>query len=363
MTGPYEIDEAGIRVPEPALAAFIAAAFAAVGVGDDAAEVAARALITADLRGVESHGIARLPGYLKRIDEGKIDPHARLTVDRETPSTLAMSANNGIGLVMAPEAMARCIARAEATGICLATVRRSNHFGIAGTYAAMAAERGLGGMAMTNASRLVVPTFARDPMLGTNPLAFAVPTGSGQPLVLDMSTSTVAWGKIEIARRAGLPIPSGWAVDTTGQPTTDPFQVAGLTPLGGERITSGHKGFGLSVMVDVLCGPLSGNAWSHQIAPSFADGPFPGIGHLFLAWRIDAFRDPEEFTAEIDGMLAELRAAPVREGLSGSRVVVPGDPEADAERANRELGIPVRHEVLSELRAAAGQHGVPFTLG
>jgi LDH2 family malate/lactate/ureidoglycolate dehydrogenase len=362
MTEQHQTDLIGSRYPEAVLSAFIASAFESVGVSPESAAMAAQALVTADLRGVESHGVARLPGYLKRIRDGKIDPHARLSVDRETPSTLAMSANNGIGLVVAPEAMERCITKAEQTGICLATVRRSNHFGIAGTYAAMAAQRGLGGMAMTNASRLVVPTFARDPMLGTNPLAFAVPTGSGQPLVLDMSTSTVAWGKIEIARRAGLPIPAGWAVDETGQPTTDPFRVGGLTPLGGERVTSGHKGFGLSVMVDVLCGPLSGNPWSYEIAPSFSDGPFPGIGHMFMAWRIDAFRDPDEFTADIDRMLAELRTAPVRDGLMGDRVLVPGDPEAESERVNRELGILVRPEVLAELRIAADLHGIPFTL-
>lgn len=362
MTKQHLADQRGIRVPEAEILAFVAEAFETVGVSTGSASAAARALITADLRGVESHGVARLPGYLGRIRDGKIDPHGRLTVERETPSTLAMSGNNGIGLVVAPEAMERCIAKAEEVGVCLATVRQSNHFGIAGTYAAMAAQRGLGGMAMTNASRLVVPTFARDPMLGTNPLAFAVPTGSGQPLVLDMSTSTVAWGKIEIARRAGLPIPEGWAVDKTGQPTTDPFEVGGLTPLGGDRATSGHKGFGLSVMVDVLCGPLSGNAWSNEIAPSFSNGPFPGIGHMFFAWRIDAFRDAEEFTAEVDQMLADLRSAPVREGMTGDRVLVPGDPEAEAERVNRKQGILIRHEVLRELRIAADLHGVPFTL-
>jgi len=352
----------GLRFTESDLTTFIETAFGAAGLTPGEAAAAARPLVIADLRGVESHGVARLPGFLRRLDEGLIDPHARLTVDRESASTLALCANNGLGLIVAVDAMERCIAKAESIGICITTVRQSNHFGIAGTYAAMAAERGMGGMAMTNASRLVVPTFARSPMLGTNPLAFAVPTGSGRPLVLDMSTSTVAWGKIEIARRAGLPIPEGWAVDADGRPTTVAADVKGLAPLGGKRVSSGHKGYGLAVMVDVLCGPLSGNAWSFAIAPSFSTGMSPGIGHFFMAWRIDAFRDLSEFTAEIDSMLDDLRSAPVGEGQPSDRVLVPGDPEADAEAENRRLGIPIRDEVIAELRAVVEPLGIAFAL-
>ncbi len=353
----------GTRISDTDLAVFIRTAFEAAGLTPAEAEAAATPLVIADLRGVESHGVARLPGFLRRLSQGLIDPHARLTVDRETPSTLALCANNGLGLIVAVDAMERCIAKADTTGICLTTVRQSNHFGIAGTYAAMAAEKNMGGMAMTNASRLVVPTFARSPMLGTNPLAFAVPTGSGRPLVLDMSTSTVAWGKIEIARRAGLPIPEGWAFDEEGRPTTVADDVKGLAPLGGTRISSGHKGYGLSVMVDVLCGPLSGNPWSFEIAPSFSTGMSPGIGHFFMAWRIDAFRDLAEFTADIDSMLDDLRSAPVGESQPSDRVLVPGDPEAEAEAENRRLGIPIKDEVIAELRTAVEPLGIAFTLG
>jgi len=353
----------GKRIGVTDLTTFVQRAFEAAGLTPEEAEAAARPLVIADLRGVESHGVARLPGFLRRLGEGLIDPHARLTVDRESPSTLALCANNGLGLIVAADAMERCIAKAETTGICITSVRQSNHFGIAGTYAVMAAEKRMGGMAMTNASRLVVPTFAKGPMLGTNPLAFAVPTGSGRPLVLDMSTSTVAWGKIEIARRAGLPIPEGWAFDADGRPTTVAADVRGLAPLGGNRLSSGHKGYGLSVMVDVLCGPLSGNAWSFGIAPSFSTGMSPGIGHFFMAWRIDAFRDLSEFTADIDSMLDDLRSAPIGEGQPSDRVLVPGDPEAEAEADNRRLGIPIQDEVMAELKAAVEPLGIAFTLG
>lgn len=342
------------------LTAFIVAAFGTAGLGAEPATVAAGMLLNADRRGVDSHGMARLAGFVRRLRAGLIDPDAALTVVNETPATVAFDAHNGLGLILAPQAMARCIAKAEEMGICLATVRNSNHFGIAGTYALMAAEQGLGGMAMTNASPIVVPTFGAEPRLGTNPLAFAVPTGSGQPLVLDMSTSAVAWGKIEIARRAGLPIPPGWALDAAAQPTTDPNQVKMLMPLGGEKATSGHKGYGLGLMVDVFCGALAGAGWSRQIARSTETAKSQGIGHTFLAWRIDAFRDPAEFRATIDEIIADLRATPTMPGHE--QVLVPGDPEIAAERRNLALGIPVQPEVLAELRALAGEIGIPFTL-
>jgi L-2-hydroxycarboxylate dehydrogenase (NAD+) len=244
----------------------------------------------------------------------------------------------------------------------MATMRKSNHFGIAGTYALMAAERGLGGMAMTNSASIVVPMFSRKPMLGTNPMAFAVPTG-GLPLCLDMSTSTVAWGKIEIARRAGMPIPASWGVDANGQPTTDPRGVTGLSPLGCTRENSGHKGYGLGLMVEIFCGQLASNTWSHQIGKSYdGTGMSAGTGHAFIAWRIDAFRDPAEFRAEVDAMIAALRDAPLAEGYEDKQVLIPGDPEAEAEARNRAEGIPVREEVLAELRELAQEVGVAYSL-
>jgi LDH2 family malate/lactate/ureidoglycolate dehydrogenase len=226
----------------------------------------------------------------------------------------------------------------------------------------MAAERGLGGLAMTNASPLVVPTFGREGRLGTNPIAFAVPTGDGPPLVLDMATSAVAWGKIEIARRAGRPIPRGWALDLEGMVTTDPVAARWLLPLGGERDTSGFKGYGLGVLVDVLCGPLAGSAWSLHISGARGADVPAGIGHTFMAWRIDAFRDPADFYADLRTMLGELRATPPAPGDEATGVLVPGDPEIAAEAINRRDGLPIKREVLAELRLLADELGVPFGL-
>jgi LDH2 family malate/lactate/ureidoglycolate dehydrogenase len=352
------------RFDEAALREFVARLFTAVGVGEESALLAAEALLMADQRGIESHGVARLPGFIGRIRQGHIDPVAGLSVERETPSTIAFNGNNGLGLTLGRRAMERCIAKAEETGICMATVRRSNHFGIAGTYALMAAERGMGGMAMTNSSAIVVPTFGREPMLGTNPLAFAVPTGD-RPFCLDMSTSTVAFGKIELARRAGLPIPEGWGLDADGRPTTNADEVRGLTPLGGRRELSGHKGYGLGMMVEIFCAQMATNTWSHQIGASYrSDAPSQGTGHAFLAWRIDAFRDPDEFRRDMDEMLATVRGCAPSDDSPGEQVLIPGDPEAEAERYNREHGIPVRRTVFAEMTAVANECGVavPFAV-
>lgn len=336
--------------------AFVVDALTTAGLTANQATGAAEMLVKADLRGVASHGLGRLTWYVRRLQNGLEDPNAQLTIDRESPATLALDANHGMGLLAGPEAMRMTIERAKTSGICLTTVRRSNHFGIAGTYAVMATDEGLGGMAMTNASRLVVPMFGREPRLGTNPIAFAVPT-SGGPFVLDMSTSTVAWGKIEIARRAGLPIPQGWAVDADGSSTTDPHQVKWLTPLGGTRELAGHKGYGLALMVDILCGPLGGNAWSNRIARPMEQTEPTGTGHTFMAWRIDAFRDPDEFRADIDEMIRELRETPLAEDAPGP-VLIPGDPEAEAERRNLVEGIPVSPGLRLELHELAKDLGI-----
>jgi LDH2 family malate/lactate/ureidoglycolate dehydrogenase len=349
------------RIRHETLLAFVLEAFVALGVPPGDAEEAAEVLLLADVRGVESHGLARLPYYANRIRKGLVAIDAPLAVVRETAATLAFDANNGLGLVQAPRAMERCIAKAEVTGLCFATVRGSNHFGIAGAYALMAARRGLGGMAMTNASPLVVPTFGARPLLGTNPIAVAVPTGprpDDPPLVLDMATSAVAWGKIEVARRKGEEIPLGWAVDELGTPTTDPFAARWLTPLGGERATSGHKGYGLATMVDVLCGPLAGASWSANISGSRGPDVPAAIGHAFIAWRIDAFRDPEEFYRDLASMLGELRSSPPAVGHEATGVIVPGDPELAADAASRKFGVPVSTSVRRDLSRLAEELGL-----
>lgn len=346
------------RFPYEMLHDFVRRLFVAAGLSGNDAGLAATSVLIADLRGVESHGVQRVGFYLTGLGNGSVDVQARLTVVEERASTIAFDGNHGLGLLNARRAMERCIEKADETGICLATVRNSSHFGIAGMYPLMAAERGMCGMAMTNTSPIVVPMFAKQGALGTNPIAFAAPT-SGNPFCLDMSTSTVAFGKIEVARRLGIPIPEGWSVDKEGRPTTDPFRHAGLSPLGGTRATSGHKGYGLGVMVEVLCAQLAGNPWSKNVGRTHGSGDAGVNGHMLMAWRVDAFRDPVEFRRDMDEMLADLRGMEVSEEYRGQTVLAPGDPEMEAERENRRLGIPVRHAVLAELNAEAARLGVP----
>jgi LDH2 family malate/lactate/ureidoglycolate dehydrogenase len=351
------------RFPPEQLHRQIAIVFERFGLSAVDANQAAETLIAADWRGIESHGTANIPYYAGSFRAERIKPDSGLTVDRETPVSIAFDANHGSALANAPRAMRRCIEKARQTGICMATVRRSSHFGIAGYYALLAAEAGLIGMAMTNSGSLVAPTFGVDPLLGTNPIAVAVPTGDPDaPLYIDMSTSTVAYGKVAVAKRLGKPLPAGWALDRSGAVTTDPTQFHAILPLGGPRVTSGHKGYALGVLVEMLTGPLGAASFSWQIHDDKRAESASGTGHWFMAWQIDAFRDRDEFQADLRRMLADLRASRPDPTGPSDRVLVPGEPEAAQIRVNRIHGIPLRPEVVAELRAVCDDWGAEFIL-
>lgn len=338
---------------------FATAVFQRVGLSAADAAIGAEILVASDLRGIDSHGMPRLRMYLNRITAGAIDVRATPTIDRETPATATVNAHNGLGLPAAHWGMSLCLKKAAETGLAFVTVRNSNHFGIAGYYAAMALERDMIGFAATNAAPLMVPPFARKPLLGTNPIGIAVPAGKEPPFVLDMALTAVAWGKIEIARREDKPVPSGWALDAHGQPTTDPHTARYLQPLGGVRETSGQKGYGLATFIDVLCGPLGGAAISLNIARSYEEASnASNTGHFFAAWRPDAFRPLDEFKADMDELLHRLRTAEPVEGAE--RVYVAGDPEFAAEADRQVNGIPLHPQVVAELEQIADETDVPF---
>lgn len=349
--------EAAVRVPVSALESFVNEVLRRVGVTEEDARITTDALLAADIRGIDSHGVPRLRFYIDRIRKGLVNLRPNFRVIAETPATVAFDADNGLGQPAAYRAMRRCIEKAKEIGLCMATVRQSNHFGIAGYYAAMALEEpGLCGVAMTNATPLVVPTNARAPYLSTAPIAVAIPAGKERPFLLDMATSTVAWGKIEIARRTETPIPPGWALDQNGAVTTDPFAAVALTPLGAFPELSSHKGYGLALFVEALCGQLAGAAWAKYVVFTRGEPRPSNTGHAFLAWRIDAFRPLDEFLAHMDEMLHELRTAQPVDGAE--RVLVPGDPEYEAERDRRANGVPLHPKVLQDLRALGEELGV-----
>ena len=347
---------------EGGLKSFVRAVLEKVGVSAGDAAIVADVLVAADLRGVESHGVARLETYyVSRLRNGQMIPKPDVTTVRETATSLLVDAGNGLGHPAGKRTMERLLDKAAQTGAAFGAVRNSNHFGIAGYYAMLALDRNMIGIASTNSTRFGAPTFGRDILLGTNPLAFAIPADKEPAFVLDFATTTVPKGKLEVYARKEKQLNSGWAIDAEGHETLDP-QVAlkgALLPLGGFGVDNGgHKGYGLGLLVDILCGVLSGGAFGDEL-PLPTDGPQPGkISHFFAAFKIDGFRDPAEFKRDMD---VELRAFKDSEKAPGQdRIYVAGEIEYEKTLYNREHGVPVHVKVWNGLEKLAGELGVPF---
>jgi LDH2 family malate/lactate/ureidoglycolate dehydrogenase len=369
-----EGDARRIRVRAERLADFAGRIFQRVGVPPEDARIAADVLVAADLRGIESHGVARLRRlYVDRLRAGAAAPRPEVRVLRETPATALMDGGNGLGPPIAHRAMASAIEKAIHAGAGFVSVRNSNHFGIAGYYAMMALDRGCIGLCMTTANRWVVPTFGREAMLGTNPIAVAVPADREIPFVLDMATSIVSIGKLEVRDRLGQPIPAGWAADALGAPTTDPGPVlrgvpasaaGGLLPVGGAgEELGGHKGYGLAAWVEIFCALLSGVAQAGQAYHTVPDAaPQPAqVAHFFGAWRVEAFQPPDAFRAAMDGFLRALKASRKAEGHS--RIYVAGEKEHEEAERRRRDGIPLPALVAADLEALGAEVGIPLAAG
>jgi LDH2 family malate/lactate/ureidoglycolate dehydrogenase len=349
---------------EQQLKRFVADVLAKVGVAPGDAATVAEVLVSADLRGIESHGVARLETYyVSRILSGKLEAKPAVGVVRETPSSLLLDAGNGLGHPAGKRAMLSVIEKAKANGAAFATVRNSNHFGIAGYYAMLALEHDMIGIASTNSVRYGAPTFGRDIMLGTNPFAYAIPTSEEPPFVLDFATTTVPRGKLEVYLRKEKPLNPGWAIDDHGLPTLDPATAlkGALLPLGGFGTDNGgHKGYGLGLLADILCGVLSGGAFGNDL-PLPNSGPEPGkISHFFGAFRIDGFRDVADFKRDMD---RELRSFKNSEKAPGQeRIYVAGEIEHEKTLYNREHGVPVHVKVWNGLERLAAELDIAFDL-
>ena len=333
---------------------------------EDAA-LAASVLAMSDLRGIDSHGVGRLHTYFDMLEMGRINARPEIKILRQSPSTATVDGDNGLGLVVGPRANEIAMDKAEQVGTGWVSVCNTNHYGIAGYYPIQALTRDMIGWSMTNTTKLVQPLWGGERMLGTNPIAIAFPGLEEPPVVIDLATSAVAYGKIEIAKRKGEPIPDGWAVDTAGTNTNDPNAMihgGALAPLGSFREMGGHKGYCLAAMVDVLCCVLSGANWG-PFAPPFAlrqevpeRSVGKGIGHFFGAMSIDAFIEVDEFKRQIDDWVRTMRGTKPQPGSPG--VVIPGDPERAAEITRSKEGIPLVMPLVEELRDISKRTGIPL---
>lgn len=339
--------------------------FIKMGCNESDATTATKTLLSADVRGIDSHGVARLGGYVRLWEAKRINATPSIKIVHETPSTAVVDGGAGLGLVVAPFAMQVAIEKAKNVGTGWVSVKNSNHFGIAGYHAMMALEHDMIGIAMTNASALVAPTFSIEKMLGTNPIAVAIPAGSEPPFVADFATTTAANGKLEILQQKNADTPLGWVQDKEGNPSKDANALkkqGALLPLGSDREHGSHKGYALGSIVDIFSAVLSGASYGPWAPPFPAYIPMPdnmpgeGLGHFFGAMRIDAFRSADDFKSHMDNWITRFRAAKPAEGQE--RVLIPGDPEREMEGIRMKAGIPIVQSVVNDLSEVGNKFGI-----
>ena len=355
------------KIPYQQLFELAKAILQKIGCSEKDAELAVKVLLSADVRGIDSHGVARLSGYVRLWEVNRINATPDIKIIHQTPSTAVVDGDSGLGLVIAPWAMQVAIEKAKNVGTGWVSVQNSNHFGIAGYHAMMALEHDMIGIALTNASPLVSPTFSVERLLGTNPICFAIPAGNEPAFVADLATTTAANGKLEILQRKNGVAPLGWIQNKEGKPSTNPHELKGggaLLPLGGDREHGSHKGYALGAIVDILSAVLSGANYGPWVPPFPAYVPMPdeqpgkGIGHFFGAMRIDAFRPAGDFKKNMDKWIQRFRSARTIEGQK--RVIIPGDPEREMEAERMQHGIPLMPVVLDDLKYLAEKFGIVF---
>jgi LDH2 family malate/lactate/ureidoglycolate dehydrogenase len=337
---------------------------------DEHAGTTAVMMVETDLRGVDSHGISMLPTYDREFRAGRLNMRPSFKTLREGPAFALIDADASLGHPVSVHAMNLAVDKCRDSGVAVVSVVNSHHFGAAGCYSRIAADRGVIGM-VTSSTRGVtmVPTFGAEPVMGTNPLAFAAPARRNPPFQLDMATTTVAAGKVKVHKLNHRPLPAGWVVDDKGQAVTDPEQAfgyvfdrpeGGITPLGGPREVGGHKGYGLAVMVHILGGVLAGASFSPIRIKTQKPSDPHNIGHFFMAIDPRAFRAEGEFEADLDQVIDTLHGA--RRADPAQPVLVAGDPEMATKAERLRDGVPVPEDLVDQLRAVAKNAGVPFVL-
>jgi LDH2 family malate/lactate/ureidoglycolate dehydrogenase len=350
--------------PYDTLQNFSQKVFLAMGFSEEDATLATKVLLKADLRGIDSHGIARLSGYVRLWKAARLKANPQVKIVYETPSTATLDGDAGVGLVVAPKAMEIAIQKAKNVGTGWVAVKNSNHFGIAGYHAMMALEEDMIGIALTNASPIVAPTFSIDRLLGTNPIAVAIPALTEPAFVADFATTTAANGKLEILERKGEDAPWGWLQDDKGHITTDTQarkKGGALLPLGSDYEHGSHKGYCLGAIVDIFSAVFSGANYASWVPPFVSYLPMPenpvgeGIGHFLGAIRVDAFRPADEFKTHMDNWIKTFRNA---KAVETKQVQIPGDPEKYFETERMQKGIPLMNVVIDDLNNLAQELGI-----
>lgn len=353
-----------ITFTENQLRTFTHTIFKKMGCSDEHADLATDVLVSADLKGIDSHGVARLSGYYRLWQKDRINTRPNIKIVHETPTTATIDGDAGLGLVVAPFAMKVAMEKAEKYGSGWVSVKNSNHFGIAGYHALLAVEKDMIGISMTNASPLVAPTYANERLLGTNPMCYAFPAGKYPPVVVDMATAAAANGKLEIAQRAKSEIPDGWVQDATGQRSIDPNELkagGSLLPLGSDKDHGSHKGYGLGATVDILSAVLSGANYGPWVPPFVAflePDPNPvgeGIGHFLGAMRVDGFRPAADFKSHLDNWIERFKSAKTVD--EHKKVIIPGEPEYAFQQERKVSGIPLIDVVVNDLNELAAAIG------
>jgi ureidoglycolate dehydrogenase (NAD+) len=332
-----------VLVPQAKLVSFSAACLEKLGLEAADARLVAETLVAANLRGVDSHGVVRLPHYARRLRNGTVKARPKITAKRTGPSAAVVEGDAGMGQLVAARAMQEAISLAKESGAGAVVARNSSHCGACAWFVEMAVKEGMIGIALTHTDAIMVPPGMKRIFLGSNPIAFGAP-GGREPVIIDMSTTHVAWGKVLVAREEKKPIPPDWGIDDAGRPTTDAERVVGLAP------TGGHKGYALALMVEILCAHLAGLPFARHVTKMYGELEKPrNLGHFMLALDVARFSDPEVFSSQIDTLVREIRA----EGA-----LAPGDPErANAARRGRE-GISLPEATLEELNRLAAELGV-----
>ena len=338
------------------LKTFCSEVFKKLGVPQGDAEVAADSLVTANLRGVDTHGVMRMPYYTAKLRSGVINPRANVVPVRETVATAMLDGQNGLGQVVASHAMQVAIRKAKEAGVAWVSVRNSNHLGACAYYSMMALAHDMIGLIATNASPRLAPTGGAERLFGNNPWSIAVPAGERLPVVLDLANSVVAAGKIRIALKEGKPIPEGWALNKDGEPTTDPQEALKgiLLAIGG------YKGYGITLMVDLLTGVLADSNYGPRVKGMEVDSAVAGTAHTFMALDISAFGDVDAFKARMDGYIDEIKSS--RKAKGSNVIYLPGELEFIKERERKETGIPLQTKVAEDLQKIGKEYGVPWEM-